>query len=269
MPSYIGTSIQKKPAYLNRNEKLRKQIHQEKASFIPTIQQAMKLIDEWLRYKHSQPCPNIDGKTIQEVLETITPHNIKEELKYLLGSREMFFQFLNGTFITDIQRAVQFLFLITRSFGGLDETFGTVKKSSGGASKAQRNMLTKIDAINERLDKVLIENIDFEKLIKQYDFEDTFFYCDPPYTYGCGYKVSTTIGFDQERLRDTLKNIKGRCLLSYDNSPKVRELYKGYQMIEIQRLNGINNSEGTRRDKKFFKEVLIANYDILSLFKNE
>lgn len=32
------------------------------------------------------------------------PNALKEELKYLLGSREMFFQFLNGTFITDIQK---------------------------------------------------------------------------------------------------------------------------------------------------------------------
>ena len=38
----------------------------------------------------------------------------------------------------------------------------------------------------------MIENRDFEKLIKQYDFEDAFFYCDPPYTSGCGYEVTST-----------------------------------------------------------------------------
>ena len=162
------------------------------------------------------------------------PNALKEELKYLLGSREMFFQFLNGTFITDIQKAAQFLFLITRSFGGRGDTFGTVKKSCGGASKSQRNILTKIDAIHERLDKVMIENRDFEKLIKQYDFEDAFFYCDPPYTSGCGYEVTSTTDFDHERLRDVLKDIKGRFLLSYDDSPKVRELYKGYEMIDTK-----------------------------------
>lgn len=48
----------------------------------------------------------------------------------------MFLQFLNGIFITDIQCAAQFLFLITRSFGGRGEAFGTVKKSYGGASKS-------------------------------------------------------------------------------------------------------------------------------------
>ena len=110
------------------------------------------------------------------------PKAFIEEWKNLLGSREMFLQFLNGTFITDIQKAVQFYFLITRSFGGRGDTFGTVKKTSGGACKSLHNVPLKIEAIHERLDTVMIENRDFEKLIKQYDFDDAFFYCDPPYS---------------------------------------------------------------------------------------
>lgn len=51
----------------------------------------------------------------------------------------------------------------------------------------------------------MIENRDFEKLIKQYDHKDAFFYCDSPYISGCGYAVTTTEGFDHERLRDILK----------------------------------------------------------------
>jgi DNA adenine methylase len=56
-----------------------------------------------------------------------------------------------------------------------------------------------------------------------------------------------------------LKRIKGRFLLSYDDSEKVKELYKGYEMIAIERLNGINNKD---RKNKMFKELLIANYPI-------
>ncbi|MBR2526150.1 DNA adenine methylase [bacterium] len=197
------------------------------------------------------------------------PNAFKEEYKYLLGSRDMFFQFLNGTFITDIQKAVQFYFIITRSFGGKGSSFGTVKKSSGGASKSQKNVLDKIDAIHERLDKVMIENRDFETLIKQYDFEDAFFYCDPPYSQGCGYDVTSTKDFDHERLRDVLGNIKGRFLLSYDDSPKIRELYKGFEMIEVERLNGINNRSDVENRKKIFRELLIANYPIKELHERQ
>jgi site-specific DNA-adenine methylase len=84
-------------------------------------------------------------------------------------------------------------------FGGKGSTFGCVKKSSGGACKSLKNYNLKIDAIHERLDRVLIENRDFEKLIKQYDFESAFFYCDPPYTFGAGYEVTSTTDFDHEQ----------------------------------------------------------------------
>lgn len=212
---------------------------------------------------------DLDGRLVN--LFRIVKYHPKafiEEWKNLLGSREMFLQFLNGTFITDIQKAVQFYFLITRSFGGRGDTFGTVKKTSGGACKSLHNVPLKIEAIHERLDTVMIENRDFEKLIKQYDFEDAFFYCDPPYSKGCGYEVTSTKDFDHERLREVLGNIKGKFLLSYDDSPKIRELYKDYEIIALERLNGINNREGTQRNK-MFKELLIANYPIKDLFENE
>ena len=115
----------------------------------------------------------------------------------------------------------------------------------------------------------MIENRDFEKLIKQYDCEEAFFYCDPPYSKGCGYAVTSTEDFEHERLRDVLKGIKGRFLLSYDDSPKIRELYKDFEMIEAERQNGINNRQGTDRTNKIYKELLIANYPITENFKND
>lgn len=75
LPSYIGTSIENKPARMKRNEKLHKQIY-ERQEFIPTFEQAMGLIKEWLKFKHSQPCPNVQGKSIQEVLDNIKSENI-------------------------------------------------------------------------------------------------------------------------------------------------------------------------------------------------
>ena len=79
IPSYIGTSIENKPAYMKRNEKLHNKIH-EKYNFTPTIEQARLLIEKWLEFKHSQPCPNDKDKTIQEVLGEIEKQNIDENL---------------------------------------------------------------------------------------------------------------------------------------------------------------------------------------------
>ncbi len=73
LPSYIGSNIQNKPAYMMRNEKLHKSWH---ADYIPTIEETIKMIDMWLGFKNSQPCPNAPDKTVAEVLEKRKRQNI-------------------------------------------------------------------------------------------------------------------------------------------------------------------------------------------------
>lgn len=194
------------------------------------------------------------------------PYELEREMRFMLGGREIFDDVSLQEGLTDIQRAARFMFVITRSFGGRGESFGTVKRSTGGASKSHFNMMQRMLAIHKRLDRVLIENRDFEKLINQYDHEGAFFYCDPPYTYGAGYAVTSTKDFEHERLRNCLKNIQGRFLLSYDDSEKIRELYKDFEMVAVERLNGINNRQPENRKNKTFKELIIANYPIKETF---
>ena len=73
LPSYAGSNIQNKPAYLMRNEKLHKTLHND---YIPTLEETIKMIDMWLNFKISQPCPNAPDKTIAEVLEDRKKQNI-------------------------------------------------------------------------------------------------------------------------------------------------------------------------------------------------
>ena len=77
MPSYVGSSISNKPAYLKRNEKIHRNLHQE---FIPTIEETIKMIDMWLKFKNSQPCTNAPNMTIAEVLESRKKQNIDKNL---------------------------------------------------------------------------------------------------------------------------------------------------------------------------------------------
>ena len=93
LPSYIGSSINNKPAYMMRNEKFHKNWHKRIASkgrnvsadpfnasnqeeYIPTIEETVKMIDMWLNFKNSQPCPNAPDKTIAEVLSERKRQNI-------------------------------------------------------------------------------------------------------------------------------------------------------------------------------------------------
>lgn len=77
MPSYVGSSINNKPAYLKRNEKFHSNLHND---YIPTIEETIKMIDMWLKFKNSQPCTNAPNMTIAEVLESRNKQNIDTSL---------------------------------------------------------------------------------------------------------------------------------------------------------------------------------------------
>lgn len=77
MPSYAGSSIINKPAYLKRNEKFHSYLHND---YIPTIEETIKMIDMWLKFKNSQPCTNAPNMTIAEVLENRKKQNIDKSL---------------------------------------------------------------------------------------------------------------------------------------------------------------------------------------------
>ena len=81
MTSYIGTSVENKPAWMKRGEKLHKDMHNKLTkNYIPTIQETIKFIDCWLDYHNSKPCPNNRSKTIQEMLNDISKENIDKSI---------------------------------------------------------------------------------------------------------------------------------------------------------------------------------------------
>ena len=99
----------------------------------------------------------------------------------------------------------------------------------------------------------------FEVLIKHYDRENTFFYCDPPYysseyVYQCGFTWE-----DHLRLKNTLTNSKGKWLVSYNDCEEIRNLYDGYSFFDFTRLH--NMKQRTNAGEQF-PELLISNYDM-------
>ncbi len=66
LPSFVGANILDKPAYKKRNEKFHKEHHNE---FIPTIEQLSKMLEYYMEFHLSKPCPNMKDKTIREVFE--------------------------------------------------------------------------------------------------------------------------------------------------------------------------------------------------------
>ena len=77
MPSYIGTSIEDKPAWLKRGEHLHAEWHKKLTNnHIPTVAEASKYINSWIEFHNNQPCPNDRTKTIKECLNSVQKQNI-------------------------------------------------------------------------------------------------------------------------------------------------------------------------------------------------
>lgn len=87
LPSFVGSSIKDKPAYMLRNEKFHKEHHN---SFIPTLEQTVQLINNWIEFHYAQPCPNVKGKTIGEVLSEGRGEGVDiKELDDLMMAKEV------------------------------------------------------------------------------------------------------------------------------------------------------------------------------------
>lgn len=77
MPSYVGTSIENKPAWLKRGEKLHQEWHRKLTNnYVPTVQEAIKYINKWIEFHNSQPCTNDRSKSIQEMLDGVQKQHI-------------------------------------------------------------------------------------------------------------------------------------------------------------------------------------------------
>ena len=159
----------------------------------------------------------------------------------------------------DLRRAVMFLKLIRYSY------------SSGGKSFicqpfSVRSLFSLIQALSIRCENVVIENQDFEKLIRHYDRPDGFIYCDPPYysseyIYDCEFSAE-----DHTRLHTVLMEAKGRFLLSYNDCEEIRQLYEGCAFFDFRRIHSMVQRYEVGKE---FPELLIANYDILEKVKSK
>ena len=128
-------------------------------------------------------------------------------------------------------------------------------------SRKPKNIFKDFTKWSDRLKMVTIENMDFQKLISNYDREDAFFYCDPPYVgTESYYKNEKTFDLnDHKRLHKSLKGLKGRFLLSYNDCEFVRGLYKDYKIVESDKFDYTLGSN-VHKQKKTVCELYIMNY---------
>ena len=161
-----------------------------------------------------------------------------KQFKWLLCSREWFDDWksqMDSLGLTDIQKAARYYYLQRQSFGG------RVRNRSYGIAidgPPRINLLRleeEMSAVHLRLAKVWIENLPWNELITRYDRPETFFYCDPPYYLCTDYKHNFVMK-DFISMADQLGRIKGKFMLSINDHPDIREVFKGFDHKEVSLL---------------------------------
>ena len=177
------------------------------------------------------------------------------EIRGLLPSRANLADWQRERGLTDIQRAARFVVRNRMSFGGGGTSFG-VRRHGGSSGFSREATIELLHGLNCRLDGVLIENLDWERCVRLYDAETTFFFLDPPYldadVKGAyeGWPAS-----EMTRFRDVLRTLKGRWVVTVDGSDFCQKLFAEWHCERIEtRSCTVNNARCT----KLFSELIIT-----------
>lgn len=194
----------------------------------------------------------------------VVQNHLEEFLRYYkwaLISRRLFEleNMKNPETLTDIQRAVRYFYTQKLGFGGktYKRTFGysATEPSHLGVATIQDRLLE----VHWRLEKVTIEHLDAIDVIQRYDRPTTFFYVDPPYWATAGYAVAWKV-CDFFRLRKALDQVKGRFIVSLNDTKEVRRIFHGFHIQKItttySSANGREKANGRSQERA---EVLIDN----------
>ena len=187
---------------------------------------------------------------LDEEFTIMLPHEYAEKLIELR---------LSITHDYDVRKAAMYLKLLRYSYASSGKSFASQPYDI-------RKLFPLIQQAGRRLTDVVIENQDFEKLIRHYDRKDTFFYLDPPYYSTEGMYPGGFGKDDHKRMRDLLNTIKGFCLISYNDCPETRGLYMDYDILSFSRPHSMAQRYEAGKE---FKELLIANYDLLERVNNQ
>ncbi|MGH2583206.1 MAG: DNA adenine methylase [Anaerolineales bacterium] len=128
---------------------------------------------------------------------------------------------------------------------------------SGGLSPGHpRFNLSSIERLRSfQVTSFKVKRADFREVIPKQD--KAFLYLDPPYMnvqalYGV--KGGAHKGFDHKALADLLYK-RDRWIMSYNDSPEIRSLYRNYRIVNVSWTYGMNKSKRSN-------EVLILSNDI-------
>jgi DNA adenine methylase len=178
-------------------------------------------------------------------------------LRWQVTSRAHFDRLMatDAATLTDLERAVRFLYIQRLAFGGKvsGRNFGVSR--SGPARFDITKLVPILEAAHERLSGVVIERLPYAEFVGRYDRKGALFYLDPPYFGSEGdYGAGLFDRDDFEVLATVLSGLQGRFILSINDVPEIRRIFARFAVREVEATYSVGGGAQARR----FSELLIT-----------
>ena len=157
----------------------------------------------------------------------------------------------------DAERAAEYFFFITTSFNNRPGT------SMSKDIKYNDYILERVEYSRKKLNDTIIYNMDVNDVIDKYkDVNNAFWFFDPPYyvANGTSYYGHVFREYHHLKFKESIdilsKNKKSKWMITYDNHPMIRKLFKKYFIRDIVvKYTSSHESIDT-------SEIIISNYEI-------
>jgi DNA adenine methylase len=165
--------------------------------------------------------------------------------------------------LSDFDRAVRFFVLNRITFSGTVESGGFSQEAFH--KRFTNSSIERLEKLKSILtDNVKITNLDYSHLLNA-EGEDVFLFLDPPYftatkskLYGKDGDLHTS--FDHQIFAELVQKCHHRWLITYDDSPQIRENFQLFHIYNWELQYGMNNYKQSGAAKG--KELIITNYKI-------
>ena len=166
----------------------------------------------------------------------------------------------NRDMLSEFERAVRFFILNRITFSGVVDSGGY--SPSAYAKRWTTSSIARVAQVAPYLGNVKITCGDYADVLF-HDGEDVFLFLDPPYWKATASKLyglrgSLHTAFNHAQFAENMKKCPHKWLITYDDSPVIRELFSFADIREWELQYGMNNYGKATAAKG--KELFIKNY---------
>ena len=197
---------------------------------------------------------------VQKDAELLSDHVLEIRNGKLTG-RELFELYRDpNEQLSEFARALRFFVLNRITFSGTVDSGGYSEPAY--KSRFTHSAITRLRGMGEVLQGVKITCLDYKAILRA-EGENVLIFLDPPYLKATqsrlyGKNGDLHLAFDHQMFADEMRQTRHKWLITYDDSPEIRQNFYFANVHEWELQYGMNNYKQDKASKG--KELFIANY---------